>query len=81
MTTNERVAEIVTQVLSIDQTVNRKLFEVDLEILGLDSLTMVRIFMQLERDLGIEFPNEALTFDNFRTIEQIAQIVDSLKGN
>ena len=41
----------------------------------LDSLALVTLLFEIEREFGVEIPLDALDVDDFRTLERIAQLV------
>jgi acyl carrier protein len=45
---------------------------------GLDSLRVIELITDLERSLGIAFPDEMLSPDTFRTLGSLRQAVRSL---
>ena len=50
----------------------------DLYGAGLSSLGTVRVMLAIEEALGIEIPDELITFDLFRSIDSLAGTLDSL---
>ena len=44
----------------------------------IDSLTMVSVITFIRERFGVEVPNDAVTANNFQTIEAIAAMVDRL---
>lgn len=46
----------------------------------LDSLSLVELLFGLEQEYGIEFMNDDLDFESFRTIERIVEFVDAAVG-
>ncbi|WP_369174968.1 phosphopantetheine-binding protein [Streptomyces sp. R28] len=50
--------------------------DVELRSLGVDSMQVVQILLEIERRLGIEVPDEKLVPETFRTIESIAAVVE-----
>jgi acyl carrier protein len=46
--------------------------------LGLDSLGVVQLLMDIEGAYGVAFPDEQLTADTFATVESLWQVVSGL---
>jgi methoxymalonate biosynthesis acyl carrier protein len=44
----------------------------------LDSLALVELLLELERDFGVSIPLQDLDIENFRTVERIGAFVESL---
>lgn len=68
----ERVARLFAEELHIDVPAG------DVDLLGtarLDSLGVVELIVQLEKQFGLRIELEDLELENFRTIESIAALV------
>lgn len=52
--------------------------DADLSSLGLDSLAVVRLVVDLERELLLEFPADALEPATFRTVNSIVATIRAL---
>jgi len=50
----------------------------DLYAVGLSSLGTIRVMLAVEEALGIEIPDELITFDLFQSIESLANTLASL---
>ncbi|MFI4933970.1 MAG: phosphopantetheine-binding protein [Caulobacterales bacterium] len=50
----------------------------DLRKLGLTSLDMVNLMLAVEDEFGIEFPQAAMTPENFRSIAAIEKLVNTV---
>jgi acyl carrier protein len=48
--------------------------------LGLDSLTVVRLMVDIESKLGVRFPSEMIDAETFRTVGTIADAVRALRA-
>ncbi|MBB0242718.1 phosphopantetheine-binding protein [Streptomyces alkaliphilus] len=51
--------------------------EDDLTALGLDSMGVVQLLAELEDELGVELPDEALTEETFTTVGSLWEVVDA----
>jgi acyl carrier protein len=54
--------------------------DVELRALGLDSLALIELLVAIEDELGLEFPDELLTAQTFRTPTTLWAAVDSLRA-
>lgn len=48
----------------------------DLTKMGLDSMTTIRLIVALEQAFDLEFSEEDLLLDNFRTVEKISGLIN-----
>ena len=74
----EHVNEIFQNGLNIDVPA------VDTDLIDggfLDSLALVELVFQLEQQFAIELPLDELDVENFRTVAQIAGLVESRAGD
>lgn len=76
-TSEQALFEIVQQ--AVIHVLNRKV-ELDentnLSNEGLDSITTVRLLVELEKKLNIQFQEEHLSLDNFESIRSIMNTLD-----
>ncbi|MBE7324650.1 hypothetical protein IEQ44_08290 [Nocardioides sp. Y6] len=49
----------------------------DLWAAGMDSLTSVQLLLVLEEKFQVELPDEALTFETFRSIRTLSAVLES----
>ena len=52
----------------------------DLQLLGMDSITFIRIVVALEEALGIEVPDNYLLMNEMNSIDKILSVVNLLKA-
>lgn len=52
--------------------------EQDFREVGLDSLSTVRLLIDLEATFSVQFPDEHVTADTFKTAESLWRVVSSL---
>ncbi|SFE22726.1 acyl carrier protein [Paenibacillus algorifonticola] len=74
---NTRFYEILQkniELLSIDESVLKS----DLETVGLNSISFVKLIVALENEFDVEFENEILIIDHFATLEQFKDSVQKL---
>ncbi len=72
MTTFEKIADIISEHADIDKAEIKQ--DSTIEQLGLDSLDVVEITMQIEDDFGVSFGDDA----SFETIGELCSAVDEL---
>ncbi len=53
----------------------------DLWVVGMSSLTAVRVLMDLEDDFGITLPSDVLTRETFSSVERLAAVVAAVSGD
>lgn len=73
--------EIQEKVLKIIREINNKVPEgIDIDLLSngyLDSFSLANLVVELEEAFAIEISGEDIVPENFRTIEKIADMIDS----
>ena len=52
----------------------------DLFELGIDSMGIMRLLMEIEQTFGVRIPGHEVTKDNFRSIFRIAQLLSRVAG-
>jgi len=52
----------------------------DLTLLGLDSMTTVKLLVAIEEQFQLAFEDEDLFLDNFRTVARIVSLIEKRKG-
>ncbi|MFA5235598.1 MAG: phosphopantetheine-binding protein [Bacilli bacterium] len=71
MSTLEKVQQLFAQKIKVE-TVEPT---VELRELGLDSLDLVELMMDLEKEFGIEFENDEMT--SFKTLADVVKAIDA----
>lgn len=74
MSTTEEIKEIIVQVLEVESDKNID-SEESLKKIGLNSITLVNIVLEMEKKFGIEILDEDLVGSNFRTIADIERLL------
>ncbi|HBR1627772.1 MULTISPECIES: phosphopantetheine-binding protein [Gammaproteobacteria] len=72
---NTELAQILGDILSVDRPLDGS---ESLSILGLDSLSVIRLVVKIEEDLHIRFPEEALQASTFLTVDSLSAVVSDL---
>ncbi|MEK3864599.1 phosphopantetheine-binding protein [Paenibacillus sp. FSL H7-0716] len=52
----------------------------DLTFIGMDSLNLTHLIVGLEKEFNIEFDDEYLEMNNFKTIKSIYNIITRIRG-
>ena len=78
---NEYVEKIAIIIDSIVEKININTLgpDDDLQQMGMDSISFIRIIVTIEEDFEIEFPDDYLLMDNMNTLNKITDIVMMLQ--
>ncbi|MFA3905740.1 acyl carrier protein [Fusobacterium nucleatum] len=74
----QKVTEIIQKESELEVVIK---INDDLANLGINSLNFIRMIVRLEEAFNIEFPDEALEYDKFNTILEIATYIDNFLLN
>ena len=74
----ERIASIVNAIIARRRGPNASAPSDDLLECGLTSLDMVNLMLGVEAEFDIEIPQSDMTPDNFRTVDAITALVNSI---
>ena len=66
---------VVLDILPINK--DELLDDMDLFNLGLDSVNAIMLVMSLQDTFGVNFETSEISIENFRTIEDIAKLIES----
>lgn len=69
----DRVVEIIRNACAIDEEVT---LDSELKLLSLDSLTFVRVVVELEKEFGVEFELDELDVFDWKTVGDILNRVE-----
>lgn len=72
----EKIILIVNENIE-NAEINQDQFTIDLSVIGMDSITFIRIIVALEEVFNIEIPDEFLFITEMNSIEKIAKVVSS----
>ena len=75
MNYEEKIAEIITQVVSEEGIEVKVDYDSDIMDFGLNSITIIKTIVYMEEEFEIEFDDEYLTTDAFKTIRDIANYI------
>lgn len=76
----EKILDIVNEVLENEEEIIID-DNMDLSELGMTSINMISIVIQIEEKLGIEFNDEDLILDNLNTVQKLIENVEKVCGN
>jgi acyl carrier protein len=79
-TRTQTIQQIVDALLTRKKTPGLVRVDEDLHDRGLTSLDMVNLMLAVEDEFGIEFPQDEMTPENFRTISAIDHLVSRIAG-
>jgi len=75
----EIVFQIVNEHITKNEITPDQVSE-DLQLLGMDSITFIRIVVALEEALEIEVPDNYLLMNEMNSVDKILSVVNSLKA-
>ena len=76
----EEIKRIIQNTVSLTEEVDSIDFETSLVNAGMDSLSFVRIVVEIENHFDLEFPDDKLVFTEADTIKTLCKIVLEVKG-
>ncbi|WP_338556382.1 phosphopantetheine-binding protein [Paenibacillus sp. KS-LC4] len=74
---NMRFYEILQKNMEL-LTIDESVLQSDLETVGLNSISFVKLIVALENEFDVEFENEILIIDHFATLGQFKDSVQKL---
>jgi acyl carrier protein len=80
LSTRERVADIVIQILERRLGSRPVLDSDDLRKVGLSSLDMVNLMLAVESEFDLKIPETDMTPQNFRSLSAIDALITTLRG-
>lgn len=75
----EKILSIVNEVLENEQEIIID-DNMDLSELGMTSINMISIVIQIEEELGIEFNDDDLILDNLNTVQKLVENVEKARN-
>ncbi len=80
LSTRDRVADIVLQILERRAVNKPDQLGDDLRAIGLSSLDMVNLMLAVEAEFDLKIPEADMTPQNFRSISAIDALIAALRG-
>lgn len=71
----ERVINVLKENLGEESNIDSMHPDEDLSVLGVNSVTFIKLVIAVEMEFGIEWLNEDLGFQSFSTINKIVEYV------
>lgn len=77
---NDKVKEVLNIVNEIIEgaNVDESMISQDLQELGMDSITFVKVIIEIEDNYDIEIPDKYLRIPDMNTVEKIAEVLTEL---
>ncbi|EGD49369.1 phosphopantetheine-binding protein [Ruminiclostridium papyrosolvens DSM 2782] len=76
--TKESIQKCVRKCLNEDENYKVDL-DAELTNLGMNSITLIKLLVLLEAELGIQFDESKFSFKDYKTLNSVAEYVDTLK--
>ena len=74
-----KLRKIIGSVVAPTRPIEEIDIDDDLQNVGMDSLVFVRLIVEMENKLDLEFPEEMMLITKARTIRQLCEVVRSIK--
>lgn len=79
MSTKEKIVDIISGLME-DETVKERLAQSDdLTQIGINSISFIKLVVELENTFDIEFEDDALDYFKFESLETLCAYVEQLK--
>lgn len=69
------IMEIIKDTINLTESVDHISLDTDLQNVGMDSLTFVRVVIEIENLFNVEFPDEKLIISQAGTVKKLCTIV------
>jgi len=73
------IRELLLKTITVTEPIEEITAETDLQNVGMDSLTFIKLIVEIENLFDIEFPDDKLAETG--TIKKLCEIVDSILEN
>jgi len=73
-----KVKEVLKENLELEKNIESIGFEEDLVVKGMNSIKFLKVIVALEEALDIDFDEEELNIENFRTISSIISTIEKI---
>lgn len=78
MNINERVIEIITEKCDIDNIDEYLKNNDDLTPLSINSVSFIKLVVELENEFSIEFEDEALDYNKFKSLNSLCNYIKKM---
>lgn len=72
----ERTRSIIKKVILNDEVMNMKV-EDSLDRLGINSVSYIKIVIELENEFDIEFDDDCLNYESFKSVKNIVDYINT----
>ena len=76
----DEITKIIEEIINFTESIENIKNDTNLQNIGMDSITFVRVVVEIENHFEIEFPNEKLIITQAGTIKDLCQIVMEVRG-
>lgn len=76
----DEITKIIENTINFTEPIENIEVDTNLQNIGMDSITFVRVVVEIENLLEIEFPDESLIITQAGTIKDLCEIVVKVKG-
>ena len=76
----KQIRELISGIIKTTEPIDNYGADNDLQSIGMDSLTFVRIVVEIENRFEIEFPDDKLVMTESGTINQLCAVILTSKG-
>lgn len=71
----QEIREILPRAITLTQSIDTIAIDTDLQTVGMDSLSFVRMVVEIENIFDFEFPDEKLIVSEAGTIQELCNIL------
>jgi len=72
------IREILYKIITVTIPTDEITYETNLQDIGINSLTFVRLIIEIEGFFNIEFPHDKLIISELGTIKELCKMVDAI---
>jgi acyl carrier protein len=75
-----KIREIIDKNCELTKRIQEIRIDDELQNYGMDSLSVIRVIVEIEEDFEFEFNDEDLVIDNFKSVDKLVDYVLSKKN-
>ena len=79
--TAERILKLLKENVSLEKIKKGVDLETNLEEIGVSSVDFIKLIVGIENEFDIEFDDEHLSYEKFKTVRDLIDYLDELKKN
>jgi len=80
MSIENKIREILSESIQLSKPIEDIGLEEDLTELGMDSITVIKVIIDIESEYGFEVPDEDLAISNFVNLNNIISYIENRKN-